>query len=346
MKFDVVIGNPPYQEELNDNNRQPPVYYKFMDEAFKISDIVEFITPARFLFNAGHTPRDWNEKMLNDEHFKVLSYKPNSKEIFSNTDIKGGIAITYRNIKKNFGKIGIYTSFLELSSLLQKVINTRDFSEITSIIYPKSSYSLTKELYIDNPELIGKMSKGNENIIDANIFIKMSKVFYDNVADKNNYVAIQGRENNNRTLKYIDKRYIKGPVNFNKYKVFLPAANGSGALGEVLSTPLIGEPLIGEPLIGHTQTFMSIGCFDCINEASNCMKYIKTKFARVMLGTLKVTQNNNRDVFRNVPLQDFTENSDIDWSKSIHEIDLQLYKKYGLDENEINFIETHVKEME
>ena len=75
------------------------------------------------------------------------------------------------------------------------------------------------------------------------------------------------------------------------------------------------------------------------------MKYVKTKFARVMLGILKITQDNNRDTWRMVPLQDFTSASDIDWTKSIPEIDQQLYKKYGLDAKEIEFIETHAKEM-
>ena len=133
--------------------------------------------------------------------------------------------------------------------------------------------------------------------------------------------------------------------NIDKWKVLVPRANGSGALGEVLSTPLIGEPLIGEPLIGYTQSFIGIGSFDTEFEAVAAMKYIKSKFARVILGVLKVTQDNDRGVWKLIPLQDFTQSSDIDWSKSIHEIDLQLYRKYGLDENEIEFIETHVKEM-
>ncbi len=75
------------------------------------------------------------------------------------------------------------------------------------------------------------------------------------------------------------------------------------------------------------------------------MKYVKTKFARVMLGILKITQDNTRDKWKYVPLQDFTSSSDIDWTASIPDIDKQLYKKYNLDEKEINFIETHVKEM-
>ena len=75
------------------------------------------------------------------------------------------------------------------------------------------------------------------------------------------------------------------------------------------------------------------------------MKYVKTKYARVMLGVLKATQHNPASTWKYVPLQDFTPSSDIDWNKSIHEIDLQLYKKYGLDQHEIDFIETNVKEM-
>ena len=130
-------------------------------------------------------------------------------------------------------------------------------------------------------------------------------------------------------------------------EILIPKSNGSGAIGEVLSTPLIGEPLIGEPLIGYTQTFISFGAFDNKEEAENLLKYIKTKFARTMLGTMKITQDNaTKSVWRNVPLQDFTPNSDIDWSRSIVEIDQQLYAKYGLDQHEIDFIETRVKEME
>lgn len=121
----------------------------------------------------------------------------------------------------------------------------------------------------------------------------------------------------------------------------LPKSNGSGAIGEVLSTPLIGEPLIG-----YTQTFISIGAFTNVYEAQNAFKYIKGKFSRAMLGILKITQDNNKETWRMVPIQDFTTTSDIDWSKSIAEIDRQLYAKYGLDENEINFIETKVKEMQ
>jgi hypothetical protein len=99
------------------------------------------------------------------------------------------------------------------------------------------------------------------------------------------------------------------------------------------------------PSIGATETFISIGKFNSQFEAESLAKFVKTKFARALLSILKVTQNGNKPVWRMIPLQDFTPKSDIDWTKSIHEIDSQLYKKYGLDDNEISFIESKVKEM-
>ena len=100
------------------------------------------------------------------------------------------------------------------------------------------------------------------------------------------------------------------------------------------------------PGVGATETFISIGSFNSENEAENLLKYIKTKFARAMLNVLKITQHLTPSVWQYVPLQNFTTTSDIDWSKSISEIDQQLYKKYGLSDKEITFIETNVKEME
>ena len=336
MKFDVVIGNPPYQE-TRENTSDKPVYNEFMDEAYKIAENVEFITPARFLFDAGRTPKVWNQKMLNNEHFKVLSYKANSKEIFSNTDIKGGIIISFFNATKNFGKIEVFTAFTELNSIMNKLKQT-PYTSLSTIMYPYSTYSLNQSLFVDFPDLKKKLS--NLKIITTNIFDLLPNLFFSKQPN-NEYCCILGRQNNNRTYKYIHSKYINVAENYEKYKVIIPKSNGSGALGEVFSTPLIGTPLIG-----YTQSFLGIGSLSTESEANALLKYISSKFARVLLGILKSTQDNPPEKWKYVPLQDFTDNSEIDWSKSIHEIDLQLYKKYGLDENEINFIETHVKEME
>ena len=91
---------------------------------------------------------------------------------------------------------------------------------------------------------------------------------------------------------------------------------------------------------------MQIGPFDTKEEAKTFLSYLKTKFFRALISIKKQTQHTTQKVYQLVPLQDFTKNSDIDWSKSIKEIDKQLYKKYGLSEEEISFIETKVKEME
>jgi hypothetical protein len=149
-----------------------------------------------------------------------------------------------------------------------------------------------------------------------------------------------GFQNNRRAYKWVRRDYISKHATLDKYKIFIPAANGNGTFGEILSLPLIGNPQIGS-----TQTFLTIGSFDNKNEAEAVQKYIYSKFARALLGVLKVTQHITSGKWKYVPLQDFTPTSDIDWSKSISEIDQQLYKKYGLDETEIEFIESHVKEM-
>lgn len=143
--FDYVIGNPPYQEEARDTSDKP-VYNIYMDAAYEVGRKVELITPARFLFNAGKTPKAWNEKMLNDEHFKVLYFEQDSSKIFSNTDIKGGIAITYRDESEYFGPIEAFTHFEELRTIKRKVIipETKVLSEL---VYAPESYRFTRKLH-------------------------------------------------------------------------------------------------------------------------------------------------------------------------------------------------------
>ena len=105
-KFDVVIGNPPYQEEAQGGGtRDTPIYHQFMDAAYEVGTKVVLITPARFLFNAGFTPKAWNEKMLADEHLSVAHYEPDSNRLFPSLSdpIKGGIAVTFRDSERRLG---------------------------------------------------------------------------------------------------------------------------------------------------------------------------------------------------------------------------------------------------
>lgn len=338
MKFDAIVGNPPYQESAKDTSDNP-VYHLFMDTSFSISDKVTFITPARFLFNAGKTPKDWNNKVLNDEHFKVVYYTANSTDVFPNVDIKGGVAITYRDAKAKFGKIGIYSPFAELNSILEKVLGYGDFISIQNDIYLQNKFEL-KMLYADFPALKKKIgSDGREKRLTTSIFA-LTEIFRNDDSNTGDDVKVIGLINNNRLEKYINKKYISSHENLFKYKVIVPKSNGSGAIGEVLSTPVIGLPVIG-----YTQSFIGIGAYDTLFEAEATLKYIKSKFSRCMLGTLKVTQDNNPPTWANVPKQNFTPTSDIDWSKPVAEIDKQLYKKYKLSEEEIAFIEEKIKPM-
>jgi hypothetical protein len=142
-------------------------------------------------------------------------------------------------------------------------------------------------------------------------------------------------------VRYTASEHVQESPLISSYKVLVPKANGSGALGETLSTPIIGVPMMI-----CTQTFIAIGRFSNPVETENLLKYVKTKFARVMLGILKTTQDNPRGTWKFVPWQDFTSTSDIDWSQAVAEIDRQLFKKYGLDAQEISFIEENIREME
>ena len=342
MKFNAVVGNPPYMLK-QDATSDSPIYHIFMGLGFELSNIATFITPGRYLFDAGKTPKEFNEKVLSDPHFKVVLYEADSTKIFANVDIMGGIAVTLRNTNAAYGKIIRFTSHNELSSILAKVV-TDKFHSIDTIIHLQNKFNLAA-LYNDYPhykDLIG--SSGKEKRLTTSIFNLLDIFTEDNhLSDE---VKILGLINNTRVYRYLPSKYLEQHENINKYKIIIPKSNGSGAIGEVTSTPVIGEPLLAEPGIGYTQSFISIGEFDNRDYAESAFKYIKTKFMRLMLGILKVTQDNNTEVWRYVPIQDFSLTSDINWNVSVAEIDQQLYTKYGLNEKEIAFIEEKIKPME
>jgi hypothetical protein len=342
-KFDVVIGNPPYQTEAQGaGTRDTPVYHRFMEAAYEVGKKAVLITPARFLFNAGFTPRDWNEKMLADPRLSVPYYVPNSDELFPGTDIKGGIAVTHWSEEDAGEPIGTFTKYPELNEILHKVVESGIDSLERVGITSSRSFRYTDKLYEDHPEARGLRPDGNAALVNTNAFMQFSFLYHaDKPADGNEYVRVLGLIKNKRLSRWIRSDYITGPESYGNFKVVVTAANGSGNLGEVLSSPLV----VG-PKVAVTQTFITIGSFDGETTADACLKYVKSKFARALLGVLKITQHNPARVWKYVPVQDFTAASDIDWSKPIPQIDQQLYAKYGLDPAEIDFIEAKVKPME
>lgn len=361
--FDFIIGNPPFQES-RETTKDMPVYNDFMDAAFTVGEKVELITPARFLFNAGATPKKWNEKMLSDKHFKVLHYEGDSSKVFTNTLINGGVAVSYRDSTADYGSIEVFTSYPELNAIISKLKDIRDFVSLNTIMFPYSAYTLSEELWNDFPErkarveyiskhrneLTKEEKQGelsNLRIITTNIFDLLSDLFFEKHPDDGlEYCCITGRKNNQRCSMYILKKYIDVADNYNKYKVLLSIADGAaGQIGKPIPARIIGLPSVVGPYVGYTQTFQSIGAVDTKAEAEAIAKYVRTKFVRTAIGILKITQHYPQEKWKYVPIQDFSSSSDIDWSQSIHSIDLQLYRKYKLSKEEIDFIENYVKEM-
>ena len=348
-KFDVVIGNPPYQEEAQGGGtRDTPIYHRFMDAAYEVGTKVVLITPARFLFNAGFTPKAWNEKMLADEHLSVAYYESDSNRLFpSLTDpIKGGIAVTYRDSERTLGPIGFFIKHPELTTIRHKVLESGTAFLETLGITSSRSYRYTNKLYEDHPEARSLRPDGNTALINTNAFELFSFLYHnEKPSDGNEYVRLVGVIKNRRASRWLRSEYITGPESFDRYKVSVPAANGSGSTTDFFGVAL-NNPTVLEPGVAVTQTFITIGSFDAEAEAQACLKYLKSKFARSMLGVLKITQHNPRSTWKFVPAQNFTSSSDIDWTRTIPEIDAQLYAKYGLDAEEIAFIEANVKPME
>lgn len=334
FKFDVAIGNPPYQEETDsESTRMPPVYNLFMDEAYKCAEKVELITPARFLFNAGFTPKKWNKKMLQDEHLKVVHYEPLSSNVFPNTDIKGGIVVSYRDETKNYGAIGTFARYEELDAIMKKVEAHHDGS-LSDIISSNLSFQLSDAMIRDYPDEVHRLR--------TNAFTALPIFHEEEPKDQHEYIKMYGLEGvGKRAVRFVRKDYVNDIAGtMEHWKLLVASACGAGKFGEVLSAPIVAAPNTG-----YTQTFIAVGSFDRRKDAEHVEKYVKTKFCRAMLDILKITHHCPGPTWRLVPLQDFTDDSDIDWSQSIHSIDQQLYKKYGLSEDEIAFIETKVKEM-
>lgn len=345
MRFDYIIGNPPYQEESRGANaNDTPIYHHFFDGAYSVSDRVELISPARFLFNAGGTPKDWNQKMLSDPHNSVIFYEPESSRVFPNTSISGGVAIIYHDENKQLGPIDTFTPFQELNSIVKKVESAEEAS-LSELVSNRGAYKYSDLAYDEHPE---EMEQTADRRIAPSAFDRMPKLFtVERPEDDFEYIRIYGVVDNKRTYRWFRRDYINLVDNLDKWKVVVSKADGAaGQLGKPIPARICGRPSVLEPGVGFAETFISIGSVDSQEEAEAISKYVRTRFARTMLGVLKVTQNNAKPTWQKIPQQDFSVNSDIDWTQSVAEIDNQLYKKYGLSKEEINFIEEHVKEMD
>lgn len=203
-------------------------------------------------------------------------YEQDSSKIFPNTNINGGIAITYRDASKNFGAIEVFSPYDELRSIQEKIQPFLKYGGITEIIISQNHFDL-ETLYKDYPECADIISSGGrERRIVSSAFEKLP-VFKIEKEEEND-IKILGIINAKRQYRWISSKYVEENDNLKKWKVFVPSANGaSGTIGEQPAR-IISKPVLGEPYEGITQTFISIGAFESEFEAQAALKYVKMEF--------------------------------------------------------------------
>ena len=343
MKFNAIVGNPPYQQM--DGGAQAsasPLYNYFVEASKQINpDYISLIMPSRWMVG-GKGLDAFRSSMIHDKRISKLFDYLDGKDVFNNVDIKGGVCYFLYDKKSN-EPCDIYTIGNNVKTYSKRYLandNEDIFVRLSILISIKNKVLIKDDIMLDRI-----VSSRNPYGLAGDTMYRASKYNlpeFSNKPYKDGYDVIGLDETSKRSWKYLKKDYPipKFSECLNEYKVFVARAYGCGAIGEVPSTPVLGTP---RQLC--TETFIEMGPFKSKIESKNLMKYIETRFFRCLVGVQKQTQDATKKVYRFVPMQDFTNNSDIDWSKSINEIDKQLYKKYKLSEEEINFIEENVKEM-
>ena len=343
MNFDAIIGNPPYQ--VMDGGAQAsarPIYNDFVDFSEKVDpNLVSIIMPSRW-YAGGKNLDEFRNKMLNDIHLQELHDFLHPELLFPDTNNRGGICYFFRN--KNYDN----------TKKLTRVVTHSDKGIISDLKRPMKIEG--SEIFIRSGEAIGIIQKvfAEKNAKSFSDYVSSRKPFgldttfaksasfKDSCEGLKNPVTCYGK---NWAVGYVERDEIPSHKEWiDDWKVFAPYANNIGT--ELNDDNL--NTVIGTPNTVCTETYLLLGVNLNLDEisAKNLSKYTKTRFLRALHSLAKVSQHATSKTYRFVPLQDFTTNSDIDWSKSIPEIDKQLYKKYGLSKDEIEFIESKVKEME
>ena len=331
MKFDFIIGNPPYQESDGGNNASAvPVYQKFIKEVNGIySGSLVLIIPARW-YSGGRGLDDFRKDMLQDKHMRCLVDYVNADECFPGVDISGGVCYFLRDIK--------YVGDCKVTNVLNGAKTTK--------IRPLDQFNI----FIRSNEavdIVQKVVELNKNTPMISEYVSSQKPF-----GLRTYVKPEERGSlilrwNGGRGKYPSNKVTVGVDLIEKWKVVVSRVfyEHGGKVDKNGQNRVLSILEVLKPKEICTETYIVINSFDSHVEAVNLEKYLKAKFVRFLILQASSSIMITRNSFIFVPLQDFTPSSDIDWSVSIPEIDQQLYAKYGLDENEIAFIESHVKEM-
>lgn len=343
MKFNVIVGNPPYQE--SDGGAQAsarPIYHHFVNIAKQLDpNYTCMIMPTRW-YAGGKGLDTFRDQMLNDRNISELHDFLNPDIIFPNTNNRGGICFFLRD--KNYDNSDVLTKVFTYADNLNPSQNLRSLKTEDSDILIRHGIAVNIIKKVKTNEKFESF----ENIIssrkpfglEGNI-VKNQSIFRPSKKGLTSPLLCYGR---GKQVGYLNKEEITKNTNWiDKFKVFVPYANNIGT--ELNDDNL--NAFIGKPNTISTETYIVIGADLDLNKesASNLVNYCFTKFTRFMHSLPKVSQHGTSKTYKFVPLQDFHYESDIDWSKSIEEIDQQLYEKYKLSKTEIEFIEKMIKPM-
>ena len=322
MKFDVIIGNPPYQ--LSDGGAQAsaiPIYQHFIEQAKKLNPrYLSMIIPARW-YGGGRGLDDFREEMISDKHITELHDYLNASDCFGNgVEIKGGVCFFLRD-RDNEGKCKVFTHNGN------KVIEQE----------PRYLKEDGSDVFIRNAEGVSiyhKVKALNEETIET--LVSSQKPFglrtFAHGKEKPFPGSVEMYERGG--IGYISPAEIEKNIQWvNKPKVFLSRAYNAG---DVYPHQIIGKPILGKPGTCCTETYMVLGPLSSVKEAENFISYIKTKFFRCLVMLKKTSQMLSQGVYSFVPIQDFTK----PWT------DEELYAKYGFSDEEISFIDAMIRPME
>lgn len=360
-RFQYAIGNPPYQEALGGSGHVLSIYPDFLYAAGLIAQYTTMVHPVRAFRGAGRVNRSVVNNVLMDDHFTFASPVMDSDDLFPSADIRGGVILTTIDHTGHTPQPPIRGRFAQSSpqeatvakllppplvAILDHVLTAMDERGEQSIMEIIHSYMDSQWSDTARAEWETSFAAApHQYYLQTNVFTTLPELFHDRVdreftADgaMEGHYRVLGR-NGGRVARYVRKEYLDVPnVLQHGYRLFVPKANGNGDFGERLA-----ETIIGTDDMLYTATFILFGTFDTIAEAAALQQYVNTRFVRALLGVLKVTQDNTRKTWRYVPLQDFTATSDLDW-QSVDTLDEQLAAKYGLTDEQQQWLVEHVQE--